>query len=192
MKSGKKWIRSIAIFSAMILCVISLNSNTVNADIYSGGRPDGYITAYFSPSLASYGYSSYFTSGMCNWANITSQIWFSYSTSDNDSYDKYYVADTSTTGLFGTMAPYKKFLWFYIGAYFNDTWAYSTVTVYDNQMDNFSFTANQRISNITHEIGHTLSLDHPSTQQTAVMNQGQQSIGPQTYDRSELIRKWGP
>ncbi len=41
---------------------------------------------------------------------------------------------------------------------------------------------NAKISNLTHEYGHMLSLGHNTDSQNTVMRQGMQSIGPQTDD----------
>jgi len=60
-------------------------------------------------------------------------------------------------------------------------------------MNYYNMTTAQRTSNATHEIGHTLSLAHPTNTVVleSVMKTGIQSTGPQTYDHNELKRKWG-
>ncbi|RKJ50458.1 hypothetical protein D7X33_32605, partial [Butyricicoccus sp. 1XD8-22] len=70
---------------------------------------------------------------------------------------------------------------------------YAKAYIYNNVMNNFNMTNSQRVSNATHEIGHTLKLAHPTDDSVvSVMRQGIRSIGPTTYDYNELDRKWSP
>ncbi|BCG57093.1 hypothetical protein PUR_05180 [Paenibacillus sp. URB8-2] len=73
----------------------------------------------------------------------------------------------------------------------SDSWAYSTVAIYHNQMEFQGMTSSEISSNATHEVGHTLSQAHPVTSEASVMKQGIQSIGVQSYDVMSLISKWG-
>lgn len=72
-------------------------------------------------------------------------------------------------------------------------WRSALVIGYEDVMSRKGYTTSERISNFIHEIGHSLSLDHVSTQNPslAVMKQGTQSIGPQQYDVNNLRAKWG-
>jgi len=112
--------------------------------------------------------------------------------------DKYYVGTaTNPPGKcnLGVQVPYKKnWLGSIVGASNSDTWLYSTVTIYHNSMtDCVSMDYAEKVSNATHEVGHSLGLDHPSSgSASSVMQQGVQSIGPTTYDKNDIIAKWGP
>ena len=58
-------------------------------------------------------------------------------------------------------------------------------------MDAYNMTNAQKTANMVHELGHLQKLAHPTTTQTSIMNQGIQSIGVTTYDKSEIKSKWG-
>ncbi len=137
-------------------------------------------------------YKNIFGSALSNWLAISSNINYSWGNSSNQSRDdEYYATTTSTAGLLGYTEPMKKILFINVDADVNENWDFCRVYIYTNQMDANNMTDAQKISNATHEIGHSLKLAHPTSSHTSVMNQGIQSIGPTDYDRSELISKWG-
>jgi len=179
----------------IILCVVSVASmlgvQVAFADTWSGGRSSALRYTYYDSSVSTYGYGGSFDSARNNWNSISSKVFIYSSLSYNDpKADVYYVGNSSDPTLIGLTNAYKD----HSGtlAFTTDLWAYCTVTIYDNNMKSNNMNSSQVISNATHEIGHSLSLDHPYvTSNSAVMKKGIQSIGPTTYDKSELKSKWG-
>lgn len=178
------------IFSVFSLLAVALifASSISYATIFSGGRSSANFNAYYDSSVASYGYTNAYDTARSDWSAASNSVNIGKTTSATSSPDKYYVGNTSVAGLLGVQTAYNS-SGQNVGT--SDKWAYSTVAIYNNQMEAYNMTSTQKISNATHEVGHTLSMAHPSTSQNAVMKQGIQSIGVQAYDRESLIAKWG-
>ena len=72
----------------------------------------------------------------------------------------------------------------------NDRWVKVVVYQYKNSLFSDS---NQKIATATHELGHALSVAHPSNSSIdAVMQQGlKMSYKLRSYDKNNLISKWG-
>jgi hypothetical protein len=134
-----------------------------------------------------------FNNAVGEWSNISSKMKGMLSIDDilKENIDIAYIDDTSTSGLLGTCYFYKKFLGFTVSASSDDNWLYGYTFFYQNQMDAYNMTDTQKTENIAHELGHLQKLAHPTTSQTAVMNQGIQTITVTTYDKSQIISKWG-
>ncbi len=185
-----------SIISMVIMVVITLSIYSVSyADCWSGTtnkvNSEGKIYFWKDSSIESYGYSAKFTSAISNWQFSVDAMSFSNVTSADDYTDRWYVGDTVISGLGGQIIPRKKnWLGLWVTADLDEDWSHCKVYVYDNQMDYYNLTTLERVSNITHELGHSLKLDHPSTTQISVMNQGIQDIGPSAYDEQEYLSKW--
>lgn len=183
--------RTYTLLSTIILGSVFF-SQVVSADLFSGGRTSGIFEVYYDKSVSNYGYTTIYDDAYYQWNGITAKVSLSKTTSTTNYPDKYYVGETSTPGLLGQMTPYKKDSnGNIVKASLDETWLYSTVAIYDNTMDSANMTRAERVGNATHEVGHTLSLAHPSIVVESIMNQGIQDIAPTTYDKDELRRKWG-
>ncbi|WP_144941340.1 hypothetical protein [Paenibacillus sp. 32O-W] len=169
--------------------VVVLFSQIAFADIWGGNKYwNGITIVEYDDSVANYGYTEHYDEAMENWRNISSQV--TLQKASHQYADRYYVGNTDDATLLGVVIPYtisgKK-----LGYESNWSAGYATAIIYDNTMNSYNMTYAQKVSNATHELGHTLKLAHPSSTQVSVMNQGIQSIGPTTYDKNELKRKWG-
>jgi hypothetical protein len=182
---SKKTLFTIVGFLSII---VIFASSTSFATIFSGGRSSANFNAYYDSSVASYGYTNHYDTARADWSAASSKVNIGKTTSTSGSPDKYYVGTTSVVGLLGVQTPYNS-SGQNVGT--SSTWAYSTVAIYDNQMNDFGMSFSERVSNATHEVGHTLSQAHPVTSQNSVMIQSIQSIGVQNWDRESLIAKWG-
>ncbi|MBO9609666.1 MAG: hypothetical protein J7639_27165 [Paenibacillaceae bacterium] len=170
----------------VLLSFLSLASISY-ADYWSGSKTWGGTTIYqYDSSVSSYGYGPHYDAAIANWTSISSMVTFTSGSHSNA--DKYYIGETSEAGLLGRIVAYNA-----SGDPTSDNgnWHHVNVSGYHNNMESYSMSYAERISNLTHEVGHSLKLAHPSTSQTSVMNQGIQSIGPSTYDQNELKAKWG-
>lgn len=105
--------------------------------------------------------------------------------------DRYYIGNTSTPNLYGRMSSFD------INGSpvsLHGYWHYTTVYMYANQMRAQSNYSSSRVDyNATHEIGHTLKMNHsPSKAIYSVMTQGFVTIPPSLtqYDRGEIDAKW--
>lgn len=178
-----------AIVATSVLSIVALSSIS-SADINSGGRSSAKFNAFYDSSVTSYGYKAAYDAGRSNWAGISSKVAIGYTSSSSGLPDKYYVGNTSDPTLLGLSS--------YFDANGNPVAktalrAYTTVAIYDNTMVSNNMTYSEVVSNISHELGHSLSLAHttdPSVT-SSVMFQGIQSIGPQQYDKNQLKSKWG-
>lgn len=187
--SKKNCLLSLFIASFMILVPIA------NAETYPGGRNSAVFYAYYDSSVASYGYTAQYDAARSNWAGLSSKVAVNKSGSITSGTDKYYVGLTANVGYLGQHIPYNSSG---IQTNNNSSWGYSTVAIYHNTMTNppppySPLSYSEVVSNATHEIGHSLSLDHTSQSSSAisVMKQGIQAIGPQSYDINSLRSKWG-
>lgn len=177
----------ISIFSILSIVII-FASSTSFATIFSGGRTSANFNAYYDSSVASFGYTNAYDAARADWNAASNSVNVGKTTSTSGNPDKYYVGNTSVTGLLGVQAGYNSSGQI-LGT--NETWTYSTVSIYHNQMEDYRMSFSEKISNATHEVGHTLSQAHPVTSQNSVMKQGIQSIGVQDWDKGSLIAKWG-
>jgi len=185
--SSKKKLLSMV---AASLVTVFLFASISFADFFSGGRSSAVFYAYYDSSVTSYGYTSHYDAARANWNGISQEVAINKTSSPSGTPDKYYVGTTTTPGLLGRTIPYKASGGTYVPASTSEQWAYCTVSIYHNTMSDNNMNHSQIVSNATHELGHTLSLAHPTSFQISVMNQGIQSIGPTTYDKNQLKAKW--
>ncbi|MEF2246753.1 hypothetical protein [Paenibacillus sp. IITD108] len=182
--------------SIFIVVALILTLQSAMATTYSGGRGGAKFKAYYTNSVSSYGYTPHFDAARANWNATSSKVDITTQSNENNYPDKYYVgvADSEPGYCYlGQLTPWKSAGGTIMQAGLSDLWLYSTVTIYHNGMEDCDMNYNQRVSNATHEVGHSLSMAHPSgTTVSSVMHQGIQSIGPSTYDKNEIIAKWGP
>ena len=181
----KRYFASLGFLTLVLL--LSPVQNAL-ADYWKGGKTWDGVTIYeFDSSVYDYkyDYENVYNSAISNWEGISSAV--SFTEGEHRYADKYYVGNSSVQGLLGRMDPYSA-----VGLTSLDkNWNYTKVHIFHNNMDSEGMTKAQRISNTTHEIGHSLKLSHPTRNETSVMNQGIQKIGPTSYDKSELRSKWG-
>ncbi|MFM9282163.1 hypothetical protein [Paenibacillus jiagnxiensis] len=187
--SKKKVISLVSVASLSVLTFASISYAT----IWAGGRSSGAnFSAYYDSSVASYGYTNHYDSARADWNSASSSVNITKTTSTSGNPDKYYVGVSSVAGLLGQISRYTSSG--QVVTSLSDDWAYATVSIYHNNMDAYGedgMSQSERISNATHEVGHTLSMAHPVTSRSSVMKQGVQSIGVQSYDKESLIEKWG-
>jgi hypothetical protein len=189
--------------TVLIGSLMSCSLQTAFADSFLGNRRDGgNVLVNYDASVASSGHTAIFDSARVNWSFISSKVTVAATSTLVSGYDRYFVGNTGTVGLLGRTTWYKKdATGAIVIAGVDDLWDHCTIAVYDNTMDANNMTNAQRVSNCTHEIGHSLKLAHPGqgtkrvaavpAGRGAVMNQGIQDFGPQQYDKDELIYKWG-
>lgn len=193
----KKILKFAFASSIFLVCFCFLSLSVSHADIYTGGRSSGIKYAYYDSSVSNRNYNSKFNAGRAMWDGISSNVSVGFDPLSYNTNDKYYVGSSSTSGLLGLTRPYKlNQNGIIVTATANDTWAYATVSVYETNINNFPLKNDAEIIStvIAHEIGHTLSLGHSAPQYYSIMQQNQAitTYPPTSYDRSELIRKWGP
>lgn len=129
-----------------------------------------------------------------NWGYISSKMkGFWVITSKNSTCDTFYVSETDVPGLLGECYSFKTGWFGYTyEAGVDSDWTFCKIFVYKNTFDDSNITTSQRIATISHELGHSQKLAHPSTMQTSIMNQGVNKPDlPTTYDKNEIKRKWG-
>lgn len=172
-----------------LTCILLFGvSSLVRADYHpQGGRSTGKFNAYYDASVTTYGYTGIYDTARTSWNGISSTVSIGKTTSASGLPDKYYVGTSATVGLLGQAA--------YYDANNNPVCpnclrAYTLVSSYANNLEGSSYSA--KVSNATHEIGHSLALAHTTvTGINSVMYQGLQEIGPQQYDKSQLKARWG-
>ncbi|WFA87247.1 hypothetical protein [Paenibacillus amylolyticus] len=174
---------------------LSLGLLQTDADAvrYSGGRSTAINDVWYSDSVSSYGYVSAFDEARFRWNETSSKVNLKRVLSSSGTPDKYYVGVSSIPYRFGYYTPYKlSSSGGYVEANHSDTWAFSNVSIYYNNMERADFKTDEVISNAGHEIGHSIGLDHtPSDGANSIMRSGIQNIGPTTYDITEIRLKRG-
>lgn len=172
---------------AALLCFSSISFG----ESFGGGRSNGHLSYYLDESALQYGYGPHLNHAANAWNNISPSVTLSTSQSSKGA-DVYMVGNSAIDGLLGVHVPYVTgFLGKPKVASVFDTWQYSALVLYHNNMQAKGLTYQQRISNAIHEIGHSLGLAHPSQGVPSVMKQGISDLMPTSYDRFELINKWG-
>lgn len=194
LSTNKKTIRKLILCLVSIPLASSLFSVEATALSFSGGRPSANFTAYYTESVSSYGYVSAYDDARFSWNDTADSVNITRVLNANGTPDKYYVGVTSIATRLGQQEGFKRTsTGGYIAATANETWAYSNVSIYHNNIEKFGLTRQQIVSNATHEIGHSLAQDHVPDNSTinSVMRQGVQNIGPTSYDMISIRNKWG-
>lgn len=166
-------------------------SNSTKADIHSGTREfygvkyNSSVNSTFKHNGNTYNYRNTFDNARFEWSGHSG---ISLPKTEHSWADVYYVGSTSEPGLIGRVFPVNGYL---DNVSMDSNWLFVRVYIYHNNMNKLNMSANQRFSNATHEIGHTVKMKHPTSYTgSSVMHQGIQSIGATSYDYSELSRKW--
>lgn len=150
--------------------------------------------------MSTYGYTSSIDAGRQSWNGISSKVNIGKTTDKTaNSTDEVYVGTSKTADLLGQAMPYtvswpKNFL---TPPDLYD-WDYSVVSFYHNNISTRNMnTPNLRKHIAAHEFGHALGLAHTtgSNASKSIMkdysNESETMFEPQTYDKSELKRKYG-
>jgi hypothetical protein len=175
----------------LLISSVALMSTSVSADYFSGGRTSGIFNVYFDPSVASANLQTEFNTGFGMWNDISTKVKLTRSFTLNTSTDRYYAGTSAVPNELGRITPYKASGSTFVPAQPSEVWSYSALSVYTNNMGLAGMSSAEKIANVAHEVGHTLSQAHPSTSQNSVMMQGVQSFGPLAYDKTSLKSKWG-
>lgn len=177
--------------SLLILAASLCFSSLSFAESFVGGRTSAQVSYYLDDSVLQYGYGPHLSYAANAWNYITPAVSLTVSQNSKNA-DIYMVGNSAIDGLLGAYVPYTKgFLGKPKVANEWDTWQFSALVLYHNNMQAKGLTFQQRISNAIHEIGHSLGLAHPSQSVPSVMKQGISDLLPTSYDRFELINKWG-
>lgn len=173
-----------------VLTLASFLSTSASADYFSGSRTNNAKPyAWYDASVANYGYTSHYDAGRAYW-NSHSKVDIKRSLFYDLSYDKYYIGNTSTSGLLGRISP-KTSSGAEAGV--DSFWSYVVVTMYDNQMRAQSNYSSSYIRmNAAHEIGHSIKMAHAAKAYNSVMPQGWRPIPSSLtiYDSGEVGKKW--
>lgn len=175
---------------AVLTLGTSFLSTSASADYYSGGRTDNAKPyAWYDASVANYGYTSHYDAGRAYW-NSHSNVDIKRALTYSSSYDRYYIGNTSTSGLLGRTIPKTS-----TGedASLGAFWGYVVVTMYDNQMKAESNYSSSYIQmNAAHEIGHSIKMAHAASSYNSVMPIGWRPIPSSltSYDSGEVGTKW--
>ena len=176
---------------SLILVSMQLLPTTSHADYHSNSRSfygvkyDSSIYTTFTYSGVTYNYWDGYEAARKQWDG---KAGLSLAKGSHAWADTYYVGSTSDPNLLGKVFPVNGSQDF-VGM--DQQWLYVKVYIYNNVMSSYNMSYNQRYSNATHEIGHTVKMKHPASYTgTSVMKQGIQSIGASTWDYQQLNLKW--
>ncbi|MDC3413182.1 hypothetical protein NC797_11645 [Aquibacillus sp. 3ASR75-11] len=186
----KKILKSIMVLTSAVVLSSMFFIIDVKADYFGGSRSyQAAPYAWYHSSVYSYNYDDNYDAGRGYWndhfgVNIKK-------TYDTGTYiDRYYVGNTSTSGLLGRIQPIN-------GnsevASVNEYWYRVNVFIYDNQMRAQSSYNNSHVSmNAAHEIGHSIKMAHASSAYYSVMPQGWRTLpyNITSYDSGEIDAKW--
>lgn len=183
-KNIKKFILAGTVYSTLLVSAI-----TVKADIFAGGFATGVLTV--APGTSSS--TSITQTALAQWNNVSSKVKLTYTTTSSTAKIVTHFQNTNapTAGLLGQMVPYKT--WTSSSgtlAGVSDVWVKALVYQYKSS---YLDTTVKQTATATHEIGHALSIAHPTTtDNTAIMRQGiKTSYTLGNYDKTNLISKWG-
>lgn len=193
MRTSKTFKKIIILSLAILPLSLGMLQSDADAVRYSGGRTSATYNVWYSDSVSSYGYVSAIDEARFKWNDTSTKVNLTRVLSSTGTPDKYYIGTTAHPTWIGLQEPYKlSSSGGYVQASNSDTWAFSNIRMYHNNMSRFDMTTPQIISNATHEFGHALGLDHtPDSGSNSVMKSGIQAIGPTTYDIQEIRLKWG-
>lgn len=188
MKKSSKIILAGTLYFTLLFSAV-----TVKAEHFSGGFASGKLTVGAGGSSS----VSITKTALSQWNNVSSKVSLTYTTA-TDTYGSsanivtyFDTSNPPTAGLLGEMIPYKS--WTGTSASVgstSDRWVKAVVYQYKNSSLD---TTTKKTATATHEIGHALSVAHPSSSNTtAVMRQGvKTSYSLTSYDKDSLKNKWG-
>ncbi|MEC0106951.1 matrixin family metalloprotease [Paenibacillus taichungensis] len=193
MRTSKTFKKIIILSLAILPLSLGLLQSDADAVRFSGGRTSATYNVWYSDSVSSYGYVSAIDEARFKWNDTSTKVNLTRVLSSTGTPDKYYVGTTAHPTWIGLQEGYKlSNSGGYVIATGSETWSFSNIRLFHNNMYRFNMTTSQIISNATHEYGHALGLDHtPDSGSSSVMKSGIQDIGPTTYDIQEIRLKWG-
>lgn len=183
-----RYIKLLIVLISVLALGPSFLSTIASADYFSDGRTSNAKPyAWYDASVINYGYTSHYDAGRVYW-NSHSAVDIKKSITNSSTYDKYYVGNTSTSGLLGRIPP-KNSSGLETGV--DSFWSYVVVTIYDNQMKAQSnYSASYVNMNTAHEIGHSIKMAHAALAYNSVMPQGAIPSSLTSYDSGEAGKKW--
>jgi hypothetical protein len=188
------------------LTLLGSKSITVKADYFSGGFTSASNLNYVCHESISSTDCYYYVRSMADlWNEESNNVNLTFNSAGRTPYGCYaqpivikFTTHSDST-IMGEMFPYKSFACYSATpAETNDTWVKVFVNIYDENIEywtdqlNYNSTSSLK-STIIHELGHVLSVAHPTNGSTnAVMAQGLQELYVlQNYDIENLVYKWG-
>lgn len=153
-------------------------------ELYTGTRTTP-VQVYYDVTVANFGYTGAYDRARADWSNRSGRIGnLPKATSKGPTTDIYKVYNDPNNTNYG----------YYNGnvAYLNNNWDYASVRINHYQIQNATatLTPTQNADRTTrHELGHSFKLDH--TAQASIMNVNVGYTSVQSFDVSELLRKWG-
>lgn len=191
----KKLMQSLAL-GLCLLPSLTLISTPSYGDLQEGGRTNAHIYYKLDQSAQNFGYAPHLKAAAEQWNGITPAVSLSpledQATQNGTLPDLYCVSNSRIEGLLGAHLPYSKSAFGKLKpAKESDSWQFSAIMLYHNNMKAYQLSYREKVSNAAHEIGHSLALSHPTGQERSIMRQGIQVIAPTSFDRFELRRKWG-
>lgn len=180
------------ISSLIVLCFALSPIFNVHAENFYGGFSSGNLTYGIGG-----GSSSIASTASSQWNGVSSNASYTYS-SATDQYGStarvityFDIYTSANAGELGLTIPYKSYTGISASeATTNGTWVKAVVYQYKaTELD----TTTKKIATASHELGHALSVAHPTTSNgTEVMRQGvKTSYTLTTYDKNSLKAKWG-
>ncbi|MEK3760996.1 matrixin family metalloprotease [Paenibacillus sp. FSL P4-0338] len=201
-------MKSKTIKAILSLSIIGTLAGTIfignaDADLFGYKRKSGgNFSAWYDSSVASYGYTGAYDTARSNWGGITSKVSIGKTSSpDGYSTDEFYVGTTSDPKLMGSNTSYTV-AWPVNNPVnrYEKNWDYSVNSLYHNNVyvpSNDAATAFKARYTTTHEIGHSLGLDHTTgtNAQNSLMKGSftgsETSHSPTTYDKNQLKSLYG-
>ncbi len=162
-----------------------------------GGITGARYAAFYDTTAINAGYVGTFDMARASWNNISSKVVIDRSTTYVEANDIYSVSSLDRGAIAGeTRFFIRNTSGVFIQSDQNIDHHHCQVVVYNGSINSLWIDPTSRAVwtpiIATHEVGHSLKLDH-NTQAPgySVMRPDGNANGVQTYDRNELIRKWG-
>jgi len=214
----KNKFKKIIINSIICLTSLTIFGSVASATTFSGTLKSGVNRpVWYSPSVASYGYTSHFDAGRDYWNRDTKVNLWKWDQANNST-DRYYVgtsypkdSDDGELNVDGAQSSYKvTSTGAVVEADKNEDWNFSVVTIYHNALSSPEKNyARELVNEVTaHEIGHSIKMAHslgtysPNSSyadkygylEDTIMHPSKvrkltSIIRP--YDQKEVERKWG-